>query len=308
MKASQQRREKYYRIYDALYAEPFAHVSDLSKKTKIPRNTVTKYLRDMYEKAIMRGPHLSLNPASNYEEYIYLLNFSDPFLVVRWLNEVPHILQTAASFGEWNTLITADTLLDVSLLSGFRQVVYQGSKGFSFTPKAVHTSWDDAFARICEENQLLPEKEPKKKILLDWKEPHWRLFHTFKYDTRGKVTSTLKKARVTYETYKEWMKTLGSHCTIHTGFYPEGYFTCMTHCFLFLTDYRESVKFLFSLFPSTPFMVEMGEDLLVCASVPYDVNCNVMCMVYDMRRRGIINDFKSAVLLTQGGHDLRPGR
>lgn len=263
------------------------------------RNTVAKYLKEMRENHILMGPYLSLNPALDYGEYVYLLNFSDPFLVVKWLKGFPHILQTAASLGDWNTFIVSDAPLDFSRITGFEKVIYQEKKGFTFASKAAHTGWDDALTKVYEKmGEKPPEEEPKKKVLLAWNEHHWKLFRTFQYDARKKVTSKLKKIKVQYDTYTEWLKTLKDHCTIQTEFYPGGYYTYMTYCFLFFTEYRQSVKSLFSQLPTTPLIIETGENLLVFASVPHDLTQTFISSVYEMRKTGIVDYFKSAVLLT----------
>ena len=114
---------------------------------------------------------------------------------------------------------------------------------------------------------------------------------------REKVSPVLKKARVRYTTYKNWKKTLDKYCTVHTGFYPEAYKHYLSCCFLFDTDFEESVKFIFSLFPVSTLTTELDNYLLVFAHViPPHIERNLLCLVYDMEAKRMIKGFKRAIL------------
>jgi len=43
-----QRRKEYYKIYEQIYESPVQSISDISQNTGISRNTVAKYLQEMY--------------------------------------------------------------------------------------------------------------------------------------------------------------------------------------------------------------------------------------------------------------------
>jgi hypothetical protein len=99
------------------------------------------------------------------------------------------------------------------------------------------------------------------------------------------------------------MKTLQDHCTIHTGFYPEGYHNYSSYCFLFHTDHIQSVKSLFSFLPTTPFIIELPHQLLILVNViSPDVIRNMFCTIYDMKTSHIIKKCNHAVTLYHGYH------
>ena len=79
---------------------------------------------------------------------------------------------------------------------------------------------------------------------------------------------------------------------------PDGYESYLDYCFLFFTDYEESVKAVFSLFPTTPFFIEVDNDLLAFIKVNTpEVQRNLFCEIYDMQEIGMIKHFKQALTL-----------
>jgi predicted transcriptional regulator len=45
----------YFRIYEQIVDDPTAYIQKIAKNTKLARNTVSKYLGEMYKQDIMRG-------------------------------------------------------------------------------------------------------------------------------------------------------------------------------------------------------------------------------------------------------------
>ncbi|MBU7029447.1 MAG: winged helix-turn-helix domain-containing protein [Theionarchaea archaeon] len=296
----EERMRNYYKIYGQIYEWPIMSLLDIAVNTGLSRNTVSKYLQEMYTKNIIVGPHLRMNPSSNYREYVYLLNFADPWLVFKGLEQFPHVLYHGITFGDWNTLVITDSLLDFSKLIGFQEVVYRGVRGYSSTPKGKHLTWDEWFKTVNTQvaRADLHQMEYKNRVLphLPWEKDEWKLYHAFKYNLRRKVTPLLKKINVRYETYMKWMETLETYCSTHTGFYPEGYNTYMSYCFLFVTDAKE-VHSLFSLVPTTPFIIGLGHHLLVFASIPSLHVTRMSCLIYHMKAKNLIREYKQAVVL-----------
>lgn len=121
---------------------------------------------------------------------------------------------------------------------------------------------------------------------------------------RKKVTPTLRKIGVHYTTYREWTKNLRTFCTVHTGFYPEGYHTYQHHCLLFSTSYKNSVISLLSLFPTTSVFMGVGDKLLAVVNVVYsDVIRNLICALYDMAVVDMIKESKNAHIICEWYHD-----
>ncbi len=301
-KISQSRKKRnYYRIFEQICGNPVMSIYDIAVNTELARNTVTKYVKEMYAKGIMYGPYICMRPSPKYKEYVYLMNFQDPWIAFNGLRGVPHVVYHAMTFGDWNTLVVTDRLLDFSKLAGFENVVRQGMRYCSYTPKPEYTTWGESFEKVYKQlDQFMPiQKEYKDRRLasLDWGEDEWKLFHAFN-PMRKKVTPLLRKINVGYETYAKWMKSLEDHCTIHTGFYPVGCENYLCYCFLTYTDYEESVKSVLSSFPTTSFIVELDKQLLVFTHmISSDIKRKLICLIYDMETKCMIKGFRQAVVL-----------
>ncbi|MBU7048116.1 MAG: hypothetical protein HXS54_16905, partial [Theionarchaea archaeon] len=204
--------------------------------------------------------------------------------------------------GHWNTMVITNRLLDFSKLVGFQSVVYQDVKYCSYTPKVDNILWESSFEKIYDYMDSFRGRHEKKirgfAPPLNWSDDEWTLFHAFKNNIRKKVIPTLKKTKVRYDTYSPWFKDIETHCTIHTGFYPEGYTTYLSRCFLIYTDFEESLKLVFSFLPVSSSIVEAGNCLLVFTSIySSDITRGLFCTLYDMKSKGIIKKFYHAVAL-----------
>ena len=177
------------------------------------------------------------------------------------------------------------------------------TKGCTKPRETLGEKWDNSFKKVYDyTDQFTPKwaKYKDKKIsVLPWGENEWMLYHTFRSCMRKKVTPALREIKLPYEHYTKWRKGLQDYCTVLTGFYPGGYENYQHYCFLFNTDYEESVKELFSLFPTTPFVMETGNQLLVfVALTTSDVIRDVFCTVYNMKVKEMINTWRYAVVIS----------
>ncbi len=295
-----QRRKEYYKIYEQIYEDPVQSISDISQNTGISRNTVTKYLQEMYTNGVVVGPYIEMKPARTYKEYVHLLNFSDPFFVLDRLKGFPHVIDCGVTFGDWNIQVVTDRCINFSKLKGVQSVVYQGVKRFTYTPKVECTSWDEPFKTMheCIKKFTLKSSEHEHfSYPLHWGPDQWKLYHAFKHNLRQKVTPLLRKIKVRYETYTEWMKTLENHCTVHTEFYPEGLKTYMGYCFLFSPNDRLMVQKLLSLLPTSSVITEVGDQVLVFTKVHSPDTRKLFCTIYDMMTVEMIEGFSQAVIL-----------
>ncbi|MBU7019383.1 MAG: hypothetical protein HXS44_17890 [Theionarchaea archaeon] len=308
-KISQYRKTlNYHKVFEQIFENPTRSIYDVAHGSRLSRNTVSKYLTEMYMKDVIIGPQIRMNPAPNYKEYIYLVNFRNPFQVFEGLNRFPHVVYHTMTFGEWNIMAVTNRPLDFSKLVGFETMVRQGVRGRSYTPKVECLSWDESFERIYEQmHRFTPVRtEDKNRLLappLDWGDDEWKLYHAFKYNLRRKVTPTLRKIGVRYEAYGKWAEDLEDHCSIHVGFYPEGYRNYMTYCFVFSSDHEQSLQSIFSLFPTTPFIVEMGNQLMVFVNmISSEITRKLFCTIYDIKRKEMIKGFKEAVAVFHWQH------
>ena len=235
----------FYKMYKIVADHPTMTVYDIALEGHFSRNTVSKYLKEMYERNILIGPYIQMNPSPNYNEYVYLLKFSDPQRAFEGFREFPNIQYNALTFGGWSNLVITNRLFDFSQLVGFERMVYRGAKYCTYTPLVEHTTWKQSFERIEERlSEFSPStSETRERTYappLYWGENEWTLFNTFKYNIRQKRTPTLRKIKVRYDVYIEWSASLQDYCTTHTRFYPEGYHNYTTHCFLIYTYHEQT--------------------------------------------------------------------
>ncbi|MGC1119612.1 MAG: hypothetical protein WBA22_00840 [Candidatus Methanofastidiosia archaeon] len=307
----QRKPSDFHKIYAQISTVPGMPIYEIANTTRMSRNTVSKYLLEMYRDTVLIGPQIRVLPAPNYKEYVYLMNFKNPFHFYQNVKGFPHIIYHAMTFGDWNSMVITDGLMDFSHLIGYEETVFQGVRYHSYTPRTDYISWFKGFEECLTcISTFTPHNESKNRTpapVLDWGEDQWKIYHAFKDNTRKTATTTLKNIGVRYETYVKWAEDLDTHCSFHTGFYPEGYQAYLTYCFLFSTDYEQTVKEIFSHFPTTPFIMEVGNHMLVFMSVVLSgIKRNLFCSLYDMKAQGIIRDFNHATLIFQAKSEPIP--
>ena len=302
----EQKMLKYFRIYEHMHEDPSISVYALSEKTRISRNTVSAYLKEMYVKKIISGPFLSMKKAQNYSEYVYFINFSDPLHVFKGLQKFPHIVYHAITFGDWNTCIISDIPLDFSLLRGFENLLYMDEKIQSQLLMARSVSWKRAFQNMQERiEKVTPHYANKQQTVpfLRWGSDQWALYHAFKNDMRQPVTPQLKKIGICHELYKRWKKDIADFCTIQMGFYPEGRDGYAVCTLLLYTKYEKEVKSLFSHFPTSSLYMEMKKGIIIGVYVKDPENMRKLwCILFDMKTKGIIKEFRHAQLIDECYH------
>ncbi len=251
------KQEKYYRIYDQIYNNPEISVLRISRNTGIARNTISRYLKEMYQQQILIPPYLTVNPASNYAEYLYFLTFDNALTVFLSLKGFPNILSYTLCFGNWNLLILASQSMDFSKLgSYFYSQLFVGKKGLTITPQC---SLDGNPVQNVDIHRNVRREIP-------WDEKEWSLFRSFRMGVRKKATSILKKVNVRYEDYLSWRKTVYEYCSAHTLFYPLGYSNYTKLFLLMETDL--SVLSFFENWPASCIFTEVPPFVLAFIPVP----------------------------------------
>jgi hypothetical protein len=307
----QKKPRDFHKIYAQISVTPGIPIYEIADNTNLSRNTVSKYLLEMYRDTVLVGPQIRVLPSPNYREYLYLLNFKNPFHFYQNVRGFPHVIYHAMTFGDWNAMVITDRLIDFSHLVGYKETVFRGVRHHSYTPRIHHISWPKGIEE-CSTciSRFTPHIQKKNRSLapvLEWGEDQWKIFHAFKDNTRKTATTTLKSIGVRYETYVTWAANVKTHCSVLTGFYPEGYQTYLTSCFLLSTDYEQTVGEIFSHLPTTPFIMEVGDDLLVFISVVLSsIKRKFFCCIYDMKTQGIIKDISHATLIFQAKSELMP--
>ncbi|MGC1121050.1 MAG: winged helix-turn-helix domain-containing protein, partial [Candidatus Methanofastidiosia archaeon] len=94
----------FHKIYEQITSSPGMPIYEIATNTDISRNTVSKYLQEMVEDCVLIGPQLRLLPSSTYKQYVYLMNFKNPYHLYHNLSGFPHVLYHAMTFGDWNAM------------------------------------------------------------------------------------------------------------------------------------------------------------------------------------------------------------
>ena len=251
---------------------------------------------------------LKIKTASDYREYVYLLNFEDPISVFQGLQDFPHVLYHALTFGTWNTLIITDMMLDFSQLVGYQECIMRGMIYSCSLPKPHYIPWKEAFKKI---NDTLLHIEVKKESssmgktrYLNWKADEWKLFHAFAPDVRKKVTPLLKTLKVAYDSYWNWRCNLKNSCACILGFYPEGYSSYTNHSFLLSSQHVSVISSLISFFPVTTQILEIDNRLLITIPVPSsDIARSIFCTIYDLKIKHIIHSVSHAQIIRECSHN-----
>jgi len=299
---SQEQIRRFYTIAGGLSNHPFITYQVLDADTGLARSTISRYVIRMRKEDMLFGPWLSVKPHENYKEYVYLMQYSDPTRIFEGLKNFPNVLYHAITFGDWNILIMADRPLDFRILTGYEAMISWGVKGNVDTPQVVDKTWGRTWREVRERiiTNTLSQSWPNGKMqVLDWGEDEWKLYHALKRNVRKKIIPLLRKIDVRYETFHAWKKTLLDHCSIHTEFYLGGIESYINYCLLLSTEDYQSVKELFSLFPTTPILMEMGDQLLVFVKVTSEMTREMICMIYEMINQGILKKGKYAAIMDE---------
>jgi hypothetical protein len=101
------KQARFHKIYAQVSSSPGIPIYEIADTTGMSRNTVSKYLLEMYRDTVLIGPQIRLLPAPNYKEYVYLMNFKNPFYFFQNVRGFPHVLYHAMTFGDWNSLVVS---------------------------------------------------------------------------------------------------------------------------------------------------------------------------------------------------------
>ena len=290
---------QYINIINVIKEDPFISLSDLSSQIKLPKNIISRFLKKMYTEKILTGPQLSVKPHRNYTPYIYLLQVSNPYEIFQELKTLHHVKNYVIAVGEWNMSMLTDQMMDFSELKGFQKVVFAGKRYDVYSPRIQYINWEQSIKEIKEklESTILTAKKRNIRILpeLLWGEKEWELYKALRLNVRQNIRPVLKEHTIPYETYQEWKKTVLDHCTVHIGFYPRGLDSYMDFYIIFRTDFAQVVKEFFSLFPTTPFLADLDDHILVVVRIPFNLIGDVSSIIDGMREKGIVEDAHCAI-------------
>jgi hypothetical protein len=259
------RKGKVYTLYQLIYEDPLISCVTLAEKTGIPKRKVQKYLTEMYQKSIVKGPHLSVKPAQNYHEYAYFVNVDNPLDVYKGLKGVVY---GNISCGSWNLLVITGDRIEISSLPGFIECILEGRKSATHASKVVVQDFEESLKRI-DAYKLGEEAHELEKTLYEeiplntWDTEEWTLYRTFRDNIRVDTTQKLKECSISHGKYKTWISSLDQFALIQPCFYPEGLENYYFVDFLFESLYHQQIKDILGLLPSTSLFFSVNDSIFV---------------------------------------------
>ncbi|MBU7028080.1 MAG: winged helix-turn-helix domain-containing protein [Theionarchaea archaeon] len=297
MKVTDKLLRRFFEIYTQLYENPFMSQNQIARNTGIPRGSISRYLEEMYERSIMKGPQIFVKPAQNYHLYASFCQFEDPYAAYKGLKELPHVVYRSWNCGEWNITLIIDTLMNFSVLKGFKECIHQGVKSVTYLPKVTTLDWDKSLKKI---QQMI--STPKEKTTFyeeipinQWNNQEWILYNEFKDNTRVQAFPILKKYKIRYETVEKWISEIPQYASIHTGFYPQGASNYFASDFLFQSDFHSQLTNVLGSLPSTSVFFSVGQYLLarLCVLTKSEEN-DLISLIYQLKEKGYFSQFRYA--------------
>ncbi|MBU7009911.1 MAG: hypothetical protein HXS46_04430 [Theionarchaea archaeon] len=297
----EKRVPKYRKIYEQIFENPSIPLYQITKSTGISRSTVSRYLIEMYDLAIMKGPMIFVKPAKNYHQYASFLIFEDPLTTYQSLKAFPYLVSRSLVSGTWNLLLICEKLMDFSVLKGFRRCILQGVRGVTHLSKVTTLDWDTAVKRMYKAlspptatSFLYEEASP-----LTWEKEEWALYHKFKYNIRIQAMPVLKECNIRYERYQKWGLKLLEAALIQPAFYPAGLPQYFMFDFLFESEYQEQLADILGMLPSTAFFFSVGRYLLARLSLLNKrEKDDLFSLIFRMRKEGYFTDFYQTMAIS----------
>ena len=271
----EEKMKLYYSLYEQLYKAPAACTAELSRRTVICRNTVSKYLNEMYDQGILIPPFLSLKSIHPYAEYVSLLNFDNIHSLTPRLKTFPAMVEGIRCALDWNYLSVTTHPLDFRCLTHFRSQLFQGRKEQIITPRCSLSE-----ATALESPPSLPLRTPPTHHTIPWNEDEWSLYMLFRSDINTSITPLLKKTPIRYDTYLSWKKTLPAFTTTHVLFYPHGY-GAYTHWY-FLIETVYDLSEMFEQWPASCILTDLGKYILLQIPVYTPLQVQKMLQILDI--------------------------
>jgi hypothetical protein len=292
---------KYYKIYEQIYENPSVPLYQITKNTGISRSTVSRYLLEMYNLSIMKGPMIFVKPAGNYHQYASLMKFEHSMTAYRRFHGFPHIISRSLSSGSWNLLLLYEKQMNFSRLKGFQEYVAEGAKGVTYLSKVSFLDWESSLKKI--NDVVFPPKQ--KSILYEeipsnpWKEKEWTLYHKFKYNIRIQAMPVLKECGVRFQKYQNWSLQLSDVALIQPAFYPEGLNKYFMFDFLFKSEHQKQLVEILGMLPATSLFFSIGNYLFARLFLLTKREHNdLFSLVFRLGEEKFFTDFCQAVVIS----------
>jgi len=300
------KRIKYHRIYKQLYKEPPAILASITKETGIAKSTAARYLQEMYEGSILKGPMLFIKHAQNFHEYVYVLNINDCDSVYKKIGGFPYVTSVSLDSGAWNLLLTTEKQMDFSLLNGFDKCIFQGIKGKTILSEVVTLSWDESL-RTIKDSLFQPEQKTtlyEETLENPWEEWEWKLYYEFKDNIRKSASPIYGNCGIRHWRYAKWWSTIHEFCSMYPAFYPYGMDSYFGFDFLFDSEYHEQLAGILGLLPATCEFFSVGRYLYARLFI---LNINeknsLFDLIFQLKHKGFFTDFYQAMLISTANYN-----
>ncbi len=299
----ERRLPRYCAIYQEIFKNPLIRIYQIKERTGIARTTVSRYLKEMYERSILKGPMLFMNPSENYHEHVAFVRFQNPSTAHKDFEGFPHVVSRHLCLGQWDLMLISERMMNFSLLRGFKGYTYQGVKGATYFSKVTSLDWETSMERM--RNSLSPPKEKtslyKEVPHNPWNEKEWALYHGLKDNLRVEVMPVLRECGVRFDQYQKWFLTLKKFTHAYCGFYPQGYEKYFKVHFLFQSEYQRQLRDILKLLPSTCYFFSVGDYLFaeVCFLNKREQN-DLFSLVHRLGEEGYFTDFYQSSLVSTG--------
>ncbi len=294
---------KHYRIYEQICENPLIPSYQISKNTGICRSTISRYIINMYEHSLIKGPMIFVKPARNCHHYAVFLKFENPMEAFKNFQGFPHVISRTLASGSWNLLLVCEKLIDFSELKGFQNCIIQDAKSITYVPKVVSLEWETSLQKI--HSVMTP---PNQKTTLyeeishnPWNRKQWTLYHHFKHNIRTPVMPVLKQCQVKFEQYQEWFSELPEVAYIQTAFYPQGVENYFIFDFLFQSEYQKQLTNILGMFPSSSIFFSVGKYLLARVFLlNKKEKDDLFVLVFQLGEKGFFTDVHQTVVVSTG--------
>ena len=304
------RLPKHHKVYEQLYEYPLAPVSEIHKNAVISRSSFSRYLHEMYESSILKGPLIFLKPAKNYHEYVYFLTFENPLFTYQCFKDFPHVTSRSLTSGGWNLLLICDRPVNVSVFKGFKQCLLEGIKGETHLSRVTGIDWDESAEKM--RSMLQPPEEKsflyKEIPSIPWGPREWTLYDKFRFNVRAEKKGILEQSKVRYEHYYKWISELSQFASMQAAFYPGGTENHLFLDFLFQSEYQKQLVDVLGQLPSTSVFFSVGDYLFARLSV---LNVRerklLFFFIFQLQEEGFLTDFCQATVISASefGLDIR---
>ena len=299
------RLPKYHKIYEQIFENPSVPLYQITKNTGISRSTVSRYVIEMYELSIIKGPMIFVKPAQNYHQYAAFLDFEHSLPTYKRFKGFPNVMHRSLSSGNWNILLICEKFMNFSMLKGFRHCIYQGTKGVTHLSRVTSLDWDNSMKKMW--SALSPPREKSTLYeeipFIPWKREEWALYYRFRHNIRAQVMPILKECRVRFERYQKWVTELPHVANIHAAFYPHGLDNYFILDFLFQSEYHKQLADILGMLPSTSIFFSTGEYLLARVSLlNKKEKDDLFSLIFQLEAEGYFTQcYQTMVVSTSGG-------